>query len=169
MIQINAPIQPGDSGGALVDAKGEVVGMNTAASAGQFRQQTGGANVGFAIPVTDASVVVQQIRSGQGTEEVHIGANRALLGVVVSGTNGSATPTSGALVNEVQDPSAASDAGIAAGDVVVSLDGNRIADDQALHLALTKYQPGDHVQVSWVDAQGTSHTASVTLGEGPPA
>jgi S1-C subfamily serine protease len=170
MIQIDAPIQPGDSGGALVNCDGEVVGMNTAASAGRsFRQQTG-SNVGFAIPIDDAVDVVRQIRTGKDTDEVHIGGNRALLGVRVSDATGGLAPVgSGALVVGVEDASAASDAGIAEGDVVVSLDGRRIADQQALHLALTRYQPGDRVAVEWVDARGSSHTATVALGAGPPA
>jgi len=162
MIQIDAPIQPGDSGGALVNADAEVIGMNTAASAGRsFRQQ--GAGVGFAIRVDNANDIIKQIRAGRASEEVHIGGNRALLGVRVTDA------TNGALVEGVEDSSAAADAGIAEGDTVTSINGASIPDQQALHLALLKYNPGDRVTVEWHDAGGTSHSAEVELGEGPPA
>jgi S1-C subfamily serine protease len=171
MIQIDAAIQPGDSGGALVNADGEVIGVNTAASAGRnFRQQTG-ASIGFAIPVDDAMAIVKQIQSGQGTDEIHIGGHRALLGIVVEDAAGSLAPvSSGALVTAPPQPgSAAESAGIAEGDVVVALDGKPITDKRALHLALIKYQPRQEVSVEWVDSQGQRHTATVELGEGPPA
>ncbi len=177
MIQIDAPIQPGDSGGALVNASGEVIGMNTAAAAGgRFRQQSG-SDIGFAIRVDNAVTVVRQIQSGVGTDKVHIGPKRALLGVRVSDIdnqgltlpNSVAPVDSGALVIGVEDPSAAVSAGIKTGDVVVSVDGTSITDQNELHLALTKYQPGDQVRVGWVDTSGAERTATVKLGEGPPA
>jgi S1-C subfamily serine protease len=171
MIQIDAPIQPGDSGGALVDAGGRVIGMNTAAAGGRFRQQTG-SNVGFAIPVDNAVTVVKQIQTGVGTDEVHIGGNRALLGVRVSDVDSqgaNAPVNSGALVIGVEGSSAAGSAGIKTGDVVVSVDSRSIADQNGLHLALTRYQPGDQVRVGWVDTAGVQRSATVKLGEGPPA
>ena len=64
MIQINAPIQPGDSGGALVDADGKIIGMNTAAAGGgSFNSQ--GSNIGFAIPIDNAVGIVSQIQHRQ--------------------------------------------------------------------------------------------------------
>ncbi len=87
MIQINAPIQPGDSGGALVDSSGSIIGMNTAAAGGgQFNSQSG-SNVGFAIPIDHAVSIVSQIRTGVETDKVHIG-DRALLGVQVQDLDG---------------------------------------------------------------------------------
>jgi len=176
VIQIDAPIQPGDSGGALVNANGEVIGMNTAASAGRFREQTG-SNVGFAIRLDNAVTVIRQIQSGVGSDTVHIGPTRALLGVRVSDLNSQspslpssvAPVNSGALVVGVEASSAAGTAGIRTGDVVVSLDNTTITDQNGLHLALTKYQPGTQVRVGWVDTSGASHSALVRLGAGPPA
>jgi S1-C subfamily serine protease len=172
MIQIDAPIQPGDSGGALVDASGKVVGINTAAAGGRFQQQSG-SNVGFAIPITNAISITDQIQKGDESNGVHIGA-RALLGVSVKDANdptsGVQSPvSSGAAVTTVQSGSAAAAAGIQVGDVVTAIDGNAIQDQNGLHLALTKYHPGDKVSVDWVDSGGQKHTASVQLGEGPPA
>ncbi len=176
MIQIDAPIQPGDSGGALVNSQGQVVGMNTAAAGtgGRFTQQSG-SNVGFAIPVSSAIQVIRQIQSGNGSGNVHIGSSRALLGVNVADpsqggdANCSSSSTNGALVVGVQGSSAASAAGLQECDTITSLDGKSIADQNALHMALTNYNPGDKVTVGWTDTSGNTHSASVTLGSGPPA
>ncbi len=174
MIQIDAPIQPGDSGGALVNSQGQVVGMNTAAAGGRFTQQSG-SNVGFAIPVSSAIQVIRQIQSGNGSGNVHIGSSRALLGVnVADPSQGDSNCTSsngpsGALVVGVQGSSAASAAGLQECDTITSLNGKQIADQNALHLALTNYNPGDKVSIGWTDTSGSTHTADVTLGAGPPA
>jgi S1-C subfamily serine protease len=109
---------------------------------------------------------------------VHIGPKRALLGVRVSDINNNqgltlpsnvAPVDSGALVIGVEGTSAAGTAGIKTGDVVVSVGGTSITDQNGLHLALTKYQPGDVVRVGWVDTAGTQRAATVKLGAGPPA
>jgi S1-C subfamily serine protease len=176
MIQIDAPIQPGDSGGALVNSNGDVVGMNTAAASNAFGQQLG-SNVGFSIPVNNAVTITRQIQSGNESDKIHIG-DRALLGVDVQDAGsgqggffgGSSTPaTSGAQVTTVQPNSAASDAGIQTGDVITAVDGTAITGQNALHLALVKYHPGDKVTITWVDSSGNTHNQTVTLKVGPPA
>ncbi len=168
MIQINAPIQPGDSGGALVDASGKVIGMNTAAAGGgQFNARVG-SNVGFAIAIDNAVGIVSQIRSGTETDKVHIG-DRALLGVQVQDLNGqNSQATSGALVVGVQPNTGAADAGIQTNDVLTTLNGKPITDSASLRLGLVKFHPGDSVSVGWVDTSGNSHTADVKLVVGPP-
>jgi S1-C subfamily serine protease len=177
MIQIDAPIQPGDSGGALLNANAEVIGMNTAAAGSRFAGQLG-SNIGFAIPVDNATTVVRQIQSGDESDGVHIG-DRALLGVQVrdassqsafgDGGSNAAPVDTGALVVGVEDGSAAGNAGIETGDVIVSVDDKDIAGQNELHLALTKYHPGDKVNVVWVDSSGNRHSGSVELKLGPPA
>ncbi|HWD55020.1 MAG TPA: trypsin-like peptidase domain-containing protein [Acidimicrobiales bacterium] len=85
LIQTNANIQPGDSGGALVNSSGQVLGMDTAASAGfsfQFNGQSQG-NQGFAIPINTALSLARSIEAGNGSSTIHIGAT-AFLGVEVS-------------------------------------------------------------------------------------
>ncbi len=168
MIQINAPIQPGDSGGALVDSDAKIIGMNTAAagSTGQFSQTP--SNIGFSIPIDHAVSIISVIRAGNDTDKVHIG-DRALLGVDVQDvTAGSGPVSSGAAVVGVQADTGADSAGIQTGDTLTSLDGKSIADSAALRLALVKFHPGDSVSVGWVDSAGTQHNASVKLIVGPP-
>ncbi|MDQ1381583.1 MAG: hypothetical protein QOJ71_2302 [Actinomycetota bacterium] len=167
MIQINAPIQPGDSGGALVDASSRIIGMNTAAAGGgRFNAQA--SNIGFAIPIDNAVGIVSQIRTGVDTDKVHIG-DRALLGVQVQDVAGQNAPVNaGAFVVGVQNDTGASAVGMQAGDVLVSLNGKPIADQKALRTALYPFHPGESVSVGWVDSSGARHNADIKLIVGPP-
>jgi S1-C subfamily serine protease len=97
LIETNADIQPGDSGGALVNSYGEVIGMNTAASSGtQFQSESGqSAAQAYAIPVDNAESIAKQIEAGQGSSTVHIGAT-GFLGIETDGSNsGSGSGDSG--------------------------------------------------------------------------
>ena len=90
LIETNADIQPGDSGGALVNSYGQVIGMNTAASSGtQFQSQSDQAAVqAYAIPVDNAESIAKQVEAGQGSSTVHIGAT-AFLGIESGGSSSS--------------------------------------------------------------------------------
>ena len=90
LIETNADIQPGDSGGALVNSYGQVIGMNTAASSGtQFQSESGQSAVqAYAIPIDKAESVAKQIEGGQDSSTVHIGAT-AFLGIETDGSNSS--------------------------------------------------------------------------------
>ena len=85
LIETNADIQPGDSGGSLVDTSGEVLGIDTAASAGFSFQSSGqsSGNQGYAIPINEAITIAQEIEAGTSSSTVHIGAT-AFLGVEVA-------------------------------------------------------------------------------------
>lgn len=176
MIEVQADVQPGDSGGALVDSNGKVVGMTTAASTQGFRFQQMTTGVGFAIRIDDALSVAKQIRNGEEVGGVHVGG-RALLGVALQDTSastfgrrfGNASPGSGAYVTDVGAGTPAEGAGITAGDVIVAIGDQTITSSQALQDAMNSYHPGDRVTVSWTDANGTTHHATVKLIEGPPA
>src|ERR1700761_8198245 len=90
LIETNADIQPGDSGGALVNSYGQVIGMNTAASSGtQFQSASDQAAVqAYAIPIDNAESIAKQIDGGQDSSTVHIGAT-AFLGIETGGSNSS--------------------------------------------------------------------------------
>jgi len=90
LIETNADIQPGDSGGALVNSYGQVIGMNTAASSGtQFQSESGQSAVqAYAIPIDNAESIAKQIEGGQDSSTVHIGAT-AFLGIETDGSNSS--------------------------------------------------------------------------------
>ncbi len=159
---MDADIQPGDSGGSLVNSKGQVIGIDTAASQ-SFSFQTNGGQ-GFAIPINQAMSIANQIRSGQTTYTVHIGAT-AFLGVYVNtGTTGQ-----GASLHNVVAGGPAAKAGLGANDVITSLAGRSVSSSADLTNDLIPYHPGDKVQVSWSDSTGVTHTATVDLATGPAA
>jgi len=97
LIETNADIQPGDSGGALVNSYGQVIGMNTAASSGtQFQSESGqsAAVQAYAIPIDNAESIAKQIEAGQGSSTVHIGAT-AFLGIESDGSSSGSGSGSG--------------------------------------------------------------------------
>jgi S1-C subfamily serine protease len=184
LIQVNANIQAGDSGGPLVDSTGAVVGMNAAASS---RNGFGGRfptaqNEGYAIPIEKAIAIAKKIVSKDGGTNIHVGANRAVIGVSVQDDslstrtgpfgglgNGGRTTGGGAAVADVQNGSGADKAGINAGSTITAVDGNAVGSASALTRLMVQYSPGDKIQVTWTDASGASHHATITLGSGPPA
>jgi len=173
LIQINADVQPGDSGGSLVNTAGQVIGMDTAASE-EFSFQSSGSE-GFAIPIDQALAIAQEITSGQGSTTVHVGAT-AFLGVLISGSGDQGSPsgfggssTSGVVIGSVVSGAAAQQAGLTEGDVITSLGGQSVDSASALSALLVSHHPGDRVQLGWVDSSGQSHTATVALSSGPPA
>jgi S1-C subfamily serine protease len=114
--------------------------------------------------------IAKRIASGQGGDGIHVGANRALLGVAVTATTAfGAAQSDGATVQSVQSGSAAAEAGIREGDVITGIDDTRIFSAQELTHKLIEYQPKDSVTVTWTDSSGTSREATVRLGSGPPA
>ena len=146
LIQTDAAISPGNSGGPLLDMTGHVVGINTAV-AGQ------GQNIGFAIAINRANDLIQQLRNGEVPQH-------ALLGVTTQpNTDGDA----GAVVVAVQAGSAADEAGIEEGDVITDLDGDTVGGPEDLAALIAGRQPGDTVTVKF-ERDGDSQTLDVTLG-----
>ncbi|ETW24915.1 S1C family serine protease [Mycobacterium gastri] len=160
LIQVDAAIRPGDSGGPIVNNQGQVVGINTAAS-DNFQLSQGGQ--GFAIPIGQAMAIANQIRSGGGAPTVHIGPT-AFLGLGVVDNNGN-----GARVQRVVGTAPAASIGISNGDVVTAVDGVAISSATALSDVLNGHHPGDVVSISWLSKSGVARTENVTLAEGPPA
>jgi S1-C subfamily serine protease len=173
LIQTNADIQPGDSGGSLVNSYGQVVGMDTAASSGYSFQSPGSqatATQAYAIPINEALSIANQIKAGTTSADVHIGAT-AFLGVEVQPATGNfgGQATSGVTIDGTLSGSPAANAGLTQGDVITAVAGQSIADSHALSQALVKYHPGDSISVTWTDTSGQSHTSTLTLASGPAA
>ena len=170
LIHHNAPIQPGDSGGPLVNNHGQVVGINTAASSG-FQFQSG-ATQAFAIPINEAMAIASQIVAGHSSPTVHIGET-GLLGVQITPANNAAANGiqvgSGAAVAGVVSGTPAAQTGLAAGDVITTAGGHLVTSPKTLQAALEQLHPGDSVTIGWTDQAGQSHTATVTLINGPSA
>jgi S1-C subfamily serine protease len=171
LIQTDAGIQPGDSGGPLLTSSGKVIGMDTAASSSGGFQLQSGTNEGFAIPINTALTIAKQIDSGKSSANVHIGT-AAFLGVQIQDSSqfsqfGDGSSGSGAVVAGVEPGSPAEQAGLAAGDEIVSLGGNTVDSPTTLTNLMQGYHPGDKVQLGWIDSSGQQQSATVTLATGP--
>ncbi len=164
MIQINAPIKPGDSGGPLLNNRGQAIGMDTAASGGRQLEQTGAVEA-FAIPINTALGVAAQIIKSPSSFQTPPAASGAYLGVQVSD---SAAPP-GALVQYVAGGTPASTTSLSEGDVIIGVGGATVASVAGLKSILGQHHPGDNVIIAWVTASGQDQQATVTLGTPPPA
>ncbi len=166
LLRFDAAIAPGDSGGAVVDEAGKVIGMVTAgsSSAGSIDPVT--KVDGYAVPIDQAQSIARQIIDGRSSSTVHIGEN-GFLGVQVAPDAPKGTAAAGPTVAGVVPGSPAERAGIRQGDRITTVDGHAMASAAALHTALSSHQPGDRVLVAWTDPSGTKHTADVRLGSGP--
>jgi S1-C subfamily serine protease len=176
LIETNANIQAGDSGGSLVDSSGQVVGIDTAGSSGfSFQSADGSAGTeGFAIPINEALAIAKEIEAGSSSSTVHVGAT-AFLGVEIQsgssfggGFGASGGLDTGATVAGVITSSPAQEAGLAEGDVITAVDGHSVDSATQLTTLLAPYQPGEKVSITWTDSSGQSQTATVELTSGPP-
>ena len=145
LLQTDAAINPGNSGGGLFDASGNLIGIVNAK-----QSATGIEGLGFAIPISDAVDVLQElIEKGAVT-------SRPLLGVSLQEMDG------GIYVMQVSEGGSAADAGMKTGDRIVSLDGTDIESVAQLKQLLRKHKIGDQVQVT-VERNGRTGTLDVTL------
>ncbi|MCU4187376.1 S1C family serine protease [Acidiferrimicrobium sp. IK] len=165
LIETNAAVVAGYSGGPLIDAYGRVVGMDTAASTGYVLGAD--ATQGYAIPIARARQVEDQILAGRSSSEVHVGPT-AFLGVVVASYGDSVAGGASDVVVTVAPRSPADQAGVFPGATITAVDGALTASPAALAADLLADRPGQQVSLAWRDAGGGDHTALVTLGSGPP-
>ena len=167
LIETNAALQPGDSGGPLLDGSGRVVGMDTAAetSFGYGFQETA-ASDGYAIPIGRALAIAAQIEAGKSSATVHIGGT-AFLGIQVTSA-GYGYDTAGAVVAAVVPGGPADSAGLVPGDVITAVGGKTVSSPDALTTTLLAKKPGAKLPVTFIDQTGVSRTLLVTLGSGPP-
>lgn len=154
LIQVDADIIPGDSGGALLDSNGTVVGMNVAASSGT-------ADItGYVIPISRVLRIADQILAGDTSTDNVIGYS-GFLGIQLASDDSSTT------VARVVEDSPAADAGIEAGDTITAIDGTTVTTATALREKIASYRAGRSVPVTWADSSGGTHRATVTLGQAP--
>lgn len=161
LIETDADVVPGYSGGALVNEDGQVVGMTTAASSGTTSDTVDG----YAIPISEALEIAQKIEDGDSSDTIQIGRGAALGISVLSSDSGQVGGGYGVTVNGLVDGGAAKDSGISAGDTIIELDGQAVKSYSALKEILAQHQPGDKVSLTWLDSSGKQQTKSITLGE----
>jgi putative serine protease PepD len=155
-IQTDAPINSGNSGGALADRRGRVIGINDSIVTGDTGT-SGNVGVGFAVPIDLAKSVADKIVAGDDTPAGFLGVE----GVDATGER------AGAQIASVSAGSPADAAGLAEGDVVVALDGDAVASMIDLAAKVRTHQPGDAVDLTVV-RDGRERSVSVTLGTAPP-
>lgn len=158
MIRSSTAIRPGDSGGPLINAGGQVIGMNTAASEAYKMPTLGGE--GYAIPIDQAMAIAGAIRAGAASNTVHIGGT-GFMGVGVVDYNGA-----GAKVEQVIPDTPAEQAGLSKDDVITAANGIPVDSAAALTNVLDQQHPGDTVTLTW-HGPGGDRTAYVTLVPGP--
>jgi S1-C subfamily serine protease len=160
MVQTDAAIAPGSSGGALLDGDGSVIGITTAMAVGE----SGSEGVGFAVPIDLARSVADQLITSGRVVNVWIGIQGQ---EVDSATATQLRIGGGAMVAEVKAGSPAERGGVAARDVIVGVDGRPISSMEELVMALRVQKPGSTVSLAVVRG-GRPHTVRVTLAERPP-
>ena len=161
LIQTDAAINPGNSGGPLVNAAGQVGGMNTAIVADAQ-------NLGFSIAIDHAKPIIKELEEGRGS----VTPNQAFLGVSSADVDGLADVvrnrfgidrSSGAFVREVVPGSAADTAGLQVGDVIIEIAGIEVRTESDVRRAVTGQEPGDRIELRIV-RDGDERTVRVTLG-----
>jgi serine protease Do len=161
-IQTDAAINMGNSGGALVDTEGRLLGINTAI----FSRSGGNQGIGFAIPANLARDVMQSLREKGRIVRGYIGASvQTLTPELADAMKLKGQPT-GALVGEVTPKSPSEKAGMKTGDIITSVNGKKITDSREVRLIIGSMAPGTKVQIE-VNREGQSKIINVELAEMP--
>ncbi|MGX6448954.1 S1C family serine protease [Patulibacter sp. S7RM1-6] len=158
VLQTDAALNPGNSGGPLLDAEGHVIGVNSQiATSGSSSDGSEGGNtgVGFAVPSDTVTRVVQQLRETGSAQHAYLGVGTA-----------DESTSAGATVASLASGGPAADAGLKTGDVITKVGGTAVKGAEALGVAVDAHAPGDEVQVTYV-RDGKTRTATVKLGTRP--
>ena len=157
-LQIDAPINKGNSGGPTFNLKGEVVGVNTAI----FSPSGGSIGLGFAIPASTVDGVVSSLEHGGVVSRGYLGVQIQPVSQDIADSLGLKS-VSGALVDEAQPNTPAAAAGLKAGDIITRLNGKDVKDPAELTRAVGALQPGEKAEIGYV-RDGAEKTVSLTLG-----
>src|SRR5919204_3086870 len=161
-IQTDAAINMGNSGGALVDTEGRLLGVNSAI----FTRTGGNQGIGFAIPANLAREVMQSLRQKGRVVRGYIGASvQTLTPELADAMKLKGQPT-GALVGELEPNAPAAKAGIKTGDVITAVNGKKVNDPRELRLMIGSMAPGTKAHME-VNREGKTKTFDVQLGEMP--
>ena len=149
LLQTDAPINPGNSGGPLIDASGQVIGMNTAVS-------NDGQNIGFAIPIDRVTPLIEGLKKGSVTT-----TGRGFLGVQIT-----AAANGGAQITAITPNSPAASAGLQVGDIIVTVNNQPVATSADAADAIGSVSPGSKVSIEYQRGSSTK-TITVTLATTP--
>jgi S1-C subfamily serine protease len=144
LIQTDAAISPGNSGGALVNGEGQVMGINVA----YIPPTEGAVAIGFGIPAETVKDTVDQLLKNGTVEHAFLGITPRPLTPDIAAQLGLSSSDSGVVVFQVSPGSAAANAGVQAGDVITKFDGKDISSVEDLYAALRSKKPGDRVSMT---------------------
>ena len=162
LIQTDAPISPGNSGGALANASAQVIGINVAYLP---PAQTGAVAIGFAIPSVVATKVADEIIQTGSATHAYIGVGPQTVTPQLQEQFG-LSRSSGVLIAEVTPGGPAESAGLQQGDIIVEIDGEQMLEASDVLIAIRDKKPGDTVEVT-IDRDGNTQVFNVTLDERP--
>lgn len=163
LLQIDASINSGNSGGPLANSNGQVIGITNSKLSSSTMSGTSIENIGFAIPIEDALAVAEYLESnGKVTRPVLGVTMTSVEGAEYNGISISNKITSGAVVTDVSSGSTADDAKLKKGDVITKLDDYNIKDYKYLKYYLYRYRVGDKVKITYI-RDGKEKTVEVTL------
>jgi S1-C subfamily serine protease len=163
LIQTDAAINAGNSGGPLIDTAGQVIGMNTAV-AGTASDGTTSQNIGFAIPISQVESRLPELQKGgqSGNGGGYLGVDITTLTPALRQQYGF-TPTSGAVVLSVVSGSPAAKAGLVQGDVIVDINGTAVNSADDLQKVISNSKPGQSVTITYY-VGNSKRTTTATLG-----
>jgi serine protease Do len=161
-IQTDAAVNPGNSGGALVNVHGELIGINTAIYAGR---SGGNQGIGFAVPINMARQVMDQILKKGKVVRGYLGAWIQAVTPKIAKSFGLSKPQ-GVLLSDVGSNGPAAKAGLTKGDIVLQINGQSVNDPNDLQLKIAMTPPGSNVQLK-IFRSGSEKTIAVKLGELP--
>ncbi len=156
-LQIDAPINKGNSGGPAFNEQGEVVGVNTAI----YSPSGGSVGIGFAIPSTTVTRVVDALEHGGIVARGYLGVQIQPVGPEIAEALG-LNKAEGAIVDKAMEGTPAAEAGLKAGDIITKLNGRDVKDAGDLTREIGEMKPGEKVQLSYL-REGAEKTADVTL------
>jgi serine protease DegS len=161
-IQTDAAINPGNSGGALVDAHGNLIGINTVI----FSQTGGSVGIGFAIPTSLAKGVMEQIIEHGRPLRGWLGIEAQMLTPELLEAYGLKKGTEGLVITALYRDGPAHKAGVEPGDILVTIDGKKIVDAREVLLTISNHKPGEHVRLELI-REGKPFTVDAIAAERP--
>jgi 2-alkenal reductase len=165
LLQTDAPINHGNSGGPLLDLNGNIVGLNTAVVRSTGTSLDVAEGLGFAIPSNTVKQISDQLIKSGSVPRPYLGISYDILSPQVAAYYGLSV-NEGALIRSVEAGSPADKAGIKQGDVVTSIGGTTVDEEHPLATALLSHKIGDTVQLT-VTRDGQTETLTATLGQRP--
>ena len=161
LIQTDAAINSGNSGGPLINSSGQVIGINTA-------KASSSEGLGFAIPINSATPIIKQIKEKGSYEQTYIGISGVDLSTIATNYVTDFKADNGVFIMQIYTDSPAAAAGLKEGDIITELDGKAVDGMSALKSTLINYSPGDTVELT-IERDKSNQKISLTLGSSADA